>query len=581
MTVLIDADEAVRRLEPLELPEEAGRLLRVNRFRHEAVARVLFERCDDLAFTAPKEALKLAELVPRLVDLVPPEHCRGGRVVALKGEAMCVYGTALRAAGHFRKAEDAYLRAELYLTGEGSVLERAELALRRSTLYAERREFDKALPLADEAVDSWRRHSSDPHLLGRALLVRASHSSFAGRRTEALRDLGAAITHLVPERSSRLFYAAAHNLACALLTCATSGEELADAAAQIGRARAIGGYPPDALPSVRLGWAEGRIWGKLGEYDKALAQFRQCAAGLERHGTAVDMILLALDVAEVLRARGAMAELQRHAADMRPLIRGGVRHSRNAHAALVEFQRAVSAGGVGAELIADVRRSVEDCGATEHGPVQTSRPATASRYRLELVAEPESYPYPERCSRPSEVARFVRGVLEPHQHREVMGAVYVDHDYNAAGHTLAYFGGVRRVRVEPRELLVPGLLLNAAGLILFHNHPGASAAASRSDVRVTEWLRDAGEIVGVRVLDHIVVSQAPGRYTSLRETGAVAFYDLFDEPILPRLVALNGRGDGRSRVRPKYRDPANPAHTWAGRGTTPKWMRPYLGACRA
>ena len=71
--------------------------------------------------------------------------------------------------------------------------------------------------------------------------------------------------------------------------------------------------------------------------------------------------------------------------------------------------------------------------------------------------------------------------------------------------------------VHPREVFRPALRDAAAALVLVHNHPSGDPTPSAEDREVTTRLASAGEILGVRVLDHIVVAERG--FCSLREQG--------------------------------------------------------------
>lgn len=145
-------------------------------------------------------------------------------------------------------------------------------------------------------------------------------------------------------------------------------------------------------------------------------------------------------------------------------------------------------------------------------------PQTIARYRVALVRE-ESTPYdePQSCSDPRAAARFVHQILSTRD-REVMGAIFLDIRNRAIGHQLAYIGTLTRAAVEPRGILTAALLANAAAILLFHNHPSGDPSPSAEDLAFTRRMAEAGEIVGVRVLDHIVVGEAPA-FVSLRQRG--------------------------------------------------------------
>jgi len=71
--------------------------------------------------------------------------------------------------------------------------------------------------------------------------------------------------------------------------------------------------------------------------------------------------------------------------------------------------------------------------------------------------------------------------------------------------------------VHPREVFKAALLSNAASIILTHNHPSGDSTPSPDDHQLTRRLVDAGRLIGVEVLDHIIVGD--GCYFSFREGG--------------------------------------------------------------
>ena len=79
-------------------------------------------------------------------------------------------------------------------------------------------------------------------------------------------------------------------------------------------------------------------------------------------------------------------------------------------------------------------------------------------------------------------------------------------------------GTVNSSLVGTREVFQKALLANAVSVIFIHNHPSGDCTPSREDIEVTKRLTEAGKILGVEVLDHIVVGD---NYTSLKEKGYV------------------------------------------------------------
>lgn len=71
--------------------------------------------------------------------------------------------------------------------------------------------------------------------------------------------------------------------------------------------------------------------------------------------------------------------------------------------------------------------------------------------------------------------------------------------------------------VHPREVFVPVIEESAAAIILVHNHPSGDPTPSAEDVAITQRLREVGDLMGVRVLDHVVIGH--GRYVSFADEG--------------------------------------------------------------
>lgn len=116
----------------------------------------------------------------------------------------------------------------------------------------------------------------------------------------------------------------------------------------------------------------------------------------------------------------------------------------------------------------------------------------------------------------SDVSRFLRlklGALE----REVFGALFLDSQHRLIEYRELFFGTLDSATVHPREVLRAALDLNAAAVILAHNHPSGVAEPSRADLALTERLRSVLGLVDIRLLDHLVV--VSDRAVSLAERG--------------------------------------------------------------
>lgn len=78
-------------------------------------------------------------------------------------------------------------------------------------------------------------------------------------------------------------------------------------------------------------------------------------------------------------------------------------------------------------------------------------------------------------------------------------------------------GSLNQSIVHPREVFIPAVKESAAALILVHNHPTGDPAPSSEDIAITRRLKEAGEIMGIKVLDHIIVGD--GEFISFVERG--------------------------------------------------------------
>jgi DNA repair protein RadC len=121
-------------------------------------------------------------------------------------------------------------------------------------------------------------------------------------------------------------------------------------------------------------------------------------------------------------------------------------------------------------------------------------------------------------SRPSEVATYL-ALLYCGLDQEVMGALFADTKNQLLAQREIFRGTLSRTAVEPRPILRQALALGAAGLILFHTHPSGDPTPSAEDLLFTRRMVEAGDLLGVRLVDHLVVA-GTGRWVSLRERRA-------------------------------------------------------------
>jgi len=108
---------------------------------------------------------------------------------------------------------------------------------------------------------------------------------------------------------------------------------------------------------------------------------------------------------------------------------------------------------------------------------------------------------------PTTAASFFRARLAGLGHEE-FHAMWLDARYNILHVELLARGSLTGAQVHPRELVRSALRYNAAACILAHNHPSGVSEPSQADLSITRRLREALDLVEVRILDHLVVSAA-------------------------------------------------------------------------
>ncbi|MBN6067114.1 DNA repair protein RadC [Aggregatibacter actinomycetemcomitans] len=99
--------------------------------------------------------------------------------------------------------------------------------------------------------------------------------------------------------------------------------------------------------------------------------------------------------------------------------------------------------------------------------------------------------------------------------REIFMVLFLDNQHRLIKQERLFLGTINKAMVYPREIIKEALACNAAAIILAHNHPSGVAEPSISDKQITDTIRQAADLVDIRVLDHFVIGN--GRYFSFAE----------------------------------------------------------------
>lgn len=97
--------------------------------------------------------------------------------------------------------------------------------------------------------------------------------------------------------------------------------------------------------------------------------------------------------------------------------------------------------------------------------------------------------------------------------REHFVILSLSNKYNVISINICHIGSLNTCIVHPREVFKDAILSNAAAIFIAHNHPSQDLSPSEEDITMTKRLIEAGEIIGIEVLDHIIVNNKNEYYS--------------------------------------------------------------------
>jgi len=122
----------------------------------------------------------------------------------------------------------------------------------------------------------------------------------------------------------------------------------------------------------------------------------------------------------------------------------------------------------------------------------------------------------EAIRSPADTEAFLQARIR-HLGHEVFCCLFLDNRHRVLRFDEMFRGTIDGTSVYPREVVKEALAVNAAAVILAHNHPSGVAEPSQADERITRRLKSALELVDIRLLDHLVIGD--GRATSMASRG--------------------------------------------------------------
>jgi DNA repair protein RadC len=152
--------------------------------------------------------------------------------------------------------------------------------------------------------------------------------------------------------------------------------------------------------------------------------------------------------------------------------------------------------------------------AADHRP----RPYRVPVYRVTLVREAAITAPGPRLRGAEQAAALLRQYLGAVD-REHFMVILLDRKNAPIGLNTVSIGSLTASVVHMREVFKPAILANAAAILCGHNHPSGDSAPSHEDRAVTQRLVEAGKLLGIAVLDHIILGDGTTTYFSFADQG--------------------------------------------------------------
>ncbi len=127
-----------------------------------------------------------------------------------------------------------------------------------------------------------------------------------------------------------------------------------------------------------------------------------------------------------------------------------------------------------------------------------------------------SLPVGRAIRSPADTQAFLHAKIR-HLGHEMFCCLYLDNRHRILRFDQLFRGTIDGTSVYPREVVKEALAINAAAVILAHNHPSGVAEPSQADERITRRLKSALDLVDIRLLDHLIIGNA--ETTSLASRG--------------------------------------------------------------
>ena len=132
------------------------------------------------------------------------------------------------------------------------------------------------------------------------------------------------------------------------------------------------------------------------------------------------------------------------------------------------------------------------------------------------VRDGDAYYSSSPLSGPAEAAAVMRDVMKDLD-REMVSVVNLDNHLKPLNYNVVSIGGINNSLVPVQNVFKSAILTNSACVMLLHNHPSGDASPSNEDLTVTQRIVEAGKLLDIPVMDHIIVAGMSGQLYSFRE----------------------------------------------------------------
>lgn len=117
------------------------------------------------------------------------------------------------------------------------------------------------------------------------------------------------------------------------------------------------------------------------------------------------------------------------------------------------------------------------------------------------------------------INKYIQTDAEYDPTRESLWVLLLNTRNGIIGHNLVSIGSVNESIADPRMVLRPAIVANAAGMLLFHNHPSGQADPSDTDRTMTRRILECATLFRMKLLDHLILGDHTNFYFSFKEAG--------------------------------------------------------------